>query len=146
MKTCLVICGVEDEKVEKCGRAGRKLEEWVCANIDKYDHSMAIIRVAGNRNFNRGQKEFVDDNANIKYNPGSLYLVQGYDLDVANMPRDFEYHICGISTAATVMSIALSMYSVGLNIRILEDKCLDRLGFHKEAIKIMRAYMPECVI
>lgn len=147
MRTCLVIVGVEDEKVALCGRDGRKLEDWVMSHIDRYDTSIAVIRVTGNRNFQgTGKKDFVNDTADIRYNPTSIYYVTGYDLDVGNMPKDFEYHICGISTGASVLCIAMSMYSAGLNVRVLKDKCLDRKGLHKEAIKLMDAYMPGCVI
>lgn len=149
MEKILVVVGVQPEKVAECGRKGKKIVDWVINHQDNYDATLAIVRKAlGNANFERSGDKIANNNISILgYPADNIIEVAGYDLDVNAFRKDAEYHIIGISTAASVLCIAMSMYSAGLKVSVLEDCCLDRKSdsLHKYAIKIMEAYMPGCV-
>lgn len=145
MQKQLVVVGLQPEKIQKC-KGADKLVDWVQAHKDDYDSVIAVVRKdLKTDNFNRMH----DDIANkemvvLPYATDNIILVPGYDIDCSHFRTDpgIEYHIMGISTAASVMCVAMSMFSHGCSIKVLEKLCMDRKGLHNEAIKIMKAYMP----
>ena len=143
MNKFLVVVGLQPEKIAEI-RCGEKLVKWVLNHQSEYTATIAIVRKDLCRdNFNRmgdtiGNKEA----SNLPYPADTIMEVPGYDVDCNVFRRDAEYHIMGISTGASVICTAMSMFSAGINIKILGDLCADRKGMHDHAIKIMKAYMP----
>lgn len=87
-------------------------------------------------------------NTYLDYESTNVIEVSGYDVDCSLFRKDAQYDIIGISTAASVLCISMSMYSCGLNIRVLGKYCRDRKSnsLEKYAFEIMKAYMPGCIV
>lgn len=148
MQRALIVVGFQPEKLKLIKRDADRLETWICATQDDYDYTISIVRQEGNRNMMRTDSEIIDRNIQ-NYYPFQVdkeIEVYGYDVDTNQFRRDVEYSIVGVSTSASVLCIAMSMYSAGLNVKVLENHCYDRKGLHREGIKIMNAYMKDCVI
>lgn len=150
MQRCLVVIGVQNEKLVQCGRDGQKLVSWIQARRDSYDMTISIVRKdLVYDNFNKMGDEIANKSETIlPYATDQLIEVPGYDVDCSKFRKDIEYDIVGISTAASVLCIAMSMFSAGLKIHVLTDRCLDRKGkkTHNAAVDIMKAYMPIAVV
>lgn len=150
MLHCLVVVGLQKEKLAQCGRDGQRLLEWVQARRDSYDMVISIVRKdLVYDNFNRMGDEIANrEDTILPYATDQLIEVPGYDVDCRNFRKDMEYDIVGISTAASVLCISMSMFSAGMKIHILTDRCIDRKGkkIHNAAIEIMKAYMPIAVV
>lgn len=148
MRKVLIVVGYQEEKLQFIGKKRQKLEDWIVANQGDYDYTISIVRDAGNRNMRKSGTEIINSDTK-NYYPFSVeeeIIVTGYDIDTSIFDINTEYHIVGVSTGASVLCIAMSMYSEGLNVRVLENYCFDRMGLHKEAIKLMSAYMKDCVL
>lgn len=149
MKRCLVVIGCQREKLEQVGRDGKKLITWIQANRDKYDLTISIVRKdLVYDNFNKmGDEVGTKDPTVLDYASDQVIEVPGFDVNCSQFNRAYEYDIVGISTAASVLCIAMSMFSSGLKLHILTDHCIDRKGdkYHDMAVKIMKAYMPIAV-
>lgn len=145
----LVVVGVQPEKVSLLGRAGEKLIQWIQVNANSYDGVIAVVRKdQNNANFKQNGDTIANKTvSHLPYPTTDIIEVGGYDLDVRIFRKDIEYDIMGISSAASVLCIAMSMYSQGLKVNVLEKLCADRKGskLHKAAFDIMNAYMPGCV-
>lgn len=150
MQRCLVVIGCQKEKLMQCGRDGQKLVTWIQARSDQYDSVISIVRKdLQYDNFNKMGDEIANkDDTILGYATDTLIEVPGYDVDCSKFRRDMEYDIVGISTAASVLCIAMSMFSNGLKVHVLTDHCLDRKSkkLHNAAIEIMKAYMPIAVV
>ncbi len=146
MNKFLVVIGMQKSKMDKCPKIAKKIQAWVGAHRDDYTQVISVIRTAqhDNRNMKDGLGAGVINDMVIPCD--EVIEVEGYDVDFGPNRRDAEFHIIGISTGASVLCAALSMYSDGLRVKVFKDLCDDRKGLHKEAIKIMEAYMPGCVM
>ena len=148
----LVVIGCQKEKLDIVGkRFERKILDFINANSFKYDGVISIVRkkMDGDRNFRKSGDSVATDRLDfLDYESDQIIAVPGYDVDCTKMRRDAHYDICGISTAASVLCSALSMYSQGLDISVLSEYCADRKGerLHKSALAIMKEYMPNCVV
>lgn len=147
MTKVLVVIGLQPEKV-KCIRGGDKLVHWVRAHQKEYDVTMSVVRKdlgVNSQNFKRDRDKIGNQEMSLlNYESDQIIEVPGFDLDCSQFRTDAGicYYLMGISTGASILSTAFSMYSHGCNIKIMEKLCRDRKGMHREAIKIMKAYMP----
>ena len=152
MDRCLVVVGCQREKLDAIDKKVKKqILDFINSNAHTYDSVISIVRkrMNGDRNFQKsGDQIATDATTYLDYESSSVIEVPGYDVDCTHFRRDIQYDIIGISTSASVLCIAMSMYSCGLQIRVLEKYCEDRKGKKLEdhAFEIMRAYMPGCVI
>lgn len=152
MHRFLVVIGCQKEKLELIDKkVKRNMLDYINTHSHEYDGVISIVRTKmnGDRNFQRSGDNLVNDQPTyLDYESTNVVAVPGYDVDCSMFRKDAEYDLMGISTSASVLCIAMSMYSCGLNIRILEKYCEDRKGKKLEeyAFAIMRAYMPNCVV
>lgn len=151
MDKFLVVIGCQKEKLEQVDKKFRRdVINFIDANSHKYTGVISIIRkkMDGDRNFRRSNESIATDtNTYLDYTSNSVIEVPGYDCDISMFRKDAHYDIIGISTSASVLCIAMSMYSQGLDITVLKDYCEDRKGKKLEdmAFSIMEAYMPGCL-
>lgn len=157
MDRVLIVIGCQESKLKLVDKRYRKkLMEFIASNRGVYKTIIGVVR---DSNFNPSEaKNFIKQNDIIGNNTMNLlpfeideYItVPGYDLDTTCFRRDnsIQYDVIGISTAASVLTASMSMFSSGLNIRVLSDLCVDRKGdkCHKAALLIMENYMPGCVV
>lgn len=147
----LVVIGCQREKLAQVDKKFKNsLIDFLNANGHKYTGVISIVRkpMNGDANFRRPEDTMEATNTYLDYECNNIIEVPGYDVDCQMFRKDADYDICGISTSASVLCIAMSMYSIGLRIRILEPYCEDRKGkaLEKAAFEIMKAYMPGCVV
>lgn len=151
MNRCLVIVGVQEEKMELIDkRKAKEIMHYIHTASDQYESTIAVVRKAihGSNNFKSqggSVNAIVDDNeAMLEYAVDNVIVTSGYDMDCFALRNDLEYDIIGISTAASVLTIAMSLYSRGYKVRVLSKYTTDRKGpeLEKAAIEIMNAYMP----
>lgn len=157
MERILIVIGCQQSKLELAGKKyEKKLMEYIASNRGNYRNIIGIVR---DSNFNpSASKNFLKDKDSIgnvgmnllPFEVDEYIAVPGYDLDVSKFRRDghIQYDIIGLSTGASVITAAMSMYSNGMNVRVLKDLCMDRKGdnCHDAAILLMKNYMPGCVI
>lgn len=152
MDRCLVVIGCQREKLDAIDKKiKRQILDFINSNGHTYDSVISIVRkkMNGDRNFQKsGDQIATDATTYLDYESSSVIEVPGYDVDCTHFRRDMQYDLIGISTSASVLCIAMSMYSCGLQVRVLEKYCEDRKGKRLEdhAFEIMRAYMPGCVV
>lgn len=142
----LVVIGCTKEKLDciKFSKA-RKIMDFVKGNADHYTSIISILRkkMDGDRNLRRSGDTIATDTVDhLSYRSDANIEVPGFDVDCTHFRRDAHYDIVGVSTAASVLCIAMSMYSWGLDVNVLKDYVEDRKGLNKEAFKIMETYMP----
>lgn len=149
MDNFLVVVGCQREKLERIDKkVARNIIDFINSNAHRYSGGViSIVRKSmnGDRNFKRDGSTVVQDVATyLSYESDSVIEVPGYDVDCTLFRRDAHYDIIGISTAASVLCIAMSMYSCGLDISVLKNYCADGQGKKLEdcAFTIMEAYMP----
>lgn len=148
----LVVVGCQKEKLDQIDKKiRRQILDFINSSSSQYTGVISIVRkrMNGDRNFRRsGDMVATDANTYLDYESSNVIEVPGYDVDCNVFRRDAQYDIIGISTSASVLCIAMSMYSCGLDVRVLEEYCEDRKGKKLEeyAFEIMRAYMPGCVV
>lgn len=147
----LVVIGCQKTKLAQIDKKiARSILDFINSQSGHYTGVISIIRrkMNGDRNFRRSGDDVATDTAEyLDYESNSVIEVPGYDVDCSMFRRDAHYDIIGISTSASVLCIAMSMYSCGLDISVLEKYCEDRKGkdLENKAFDIMRAYMPGCV-
>ena len=144
----LMVIGCQKTKLAAIGKKNAdKLKTWIAAHQDEYDRIIAVNRCDLLKdNFNRmGDTIATNEVEQYEFRVDQVMEVPGYDIDCTKLPTNVEYYIVGISTAASVLCAALSMFSANCRIHILKDHCYDRMGLNKEAIKIMETYMPGSV-
>lgn len=152
MHRFLVVIGCQKEKLDLIDASVKEdILDFINSHSQEYDGVISIIRkkMSGDRNFQRSGDAIASDAPTyLDYESQTVIEVPGYDVDCDMFRRDAQYDIIGISTSASVLCISMSMYSRGLNIRVLEQYCEDRKGKQLEdyAFAIMRAYMPGCVV
>lgn len=148
----LVVIGCQKEKLDLIDKkVRRQILDFINTEGHSYTGIISIVRkkMNGDRNFRRaGDNIISDSNTYLDYESQTVIEVPGYDVDCSTFRRDVHYDIIGISTSASVLCIAMSMYSCGLDVSVLEKYCEDRKGKKLEdyAFEIMRAYMPGCVV
>lgn len=149
MKRVLVVIGYQDEKFEYLREKDvERLSNWISANQGDFDYTISIVREAGNRNIEKSGMEIID-NTTMNHYPFEVHqeiTVHGYDLDCSILDENTEYYIVGTYTAEAILCTAMSMYSMGMKVKVIENYCLDRRDLHKNAINIMMEYMKDCVI
>lgn len=151
MDRFLIVIGCTKEKLEKIDKkVARKMLDYINSYADEYTGVISIVRkkMNGDRNFRRMNDDVaVDTNTYLDYPSTNVIEVPGYDVDCSMFRRDAHYDIMGISTSASVLTIAMSMFSIGLDITVLKEYCEDRKGKRLEeyAFEIMNAYMPGCI-
>lgn len=152
MDRYLVVIGCQKEKLAQIPkREANKILDFINANSHTYTGVISILRkrMDGDKNLVRsGDNVATDREDYLDYQTNSIIQVPGYDVDCTQFRKDVTYDIIGISTSASVLCIAMSMYSCGLNVRILKEYCEDRKGsrLEKHAFEIMNAYMPGVLI
>jgi hypothetical protein len=152
MDRCLIVIGCQKEKLDLIDKKVKnKILDFINSESHSYQAVVSIVRKKcnGDRNFRQSNDTIATDGPTyLDYESDTIIEVPGYDVDCSTFRRDMEYDIIGISTAASVLCIAMSMYSCGLNVRVLEPYCEDRKSKKLEdyAFEIMRAYMPGCVV
>lgn len=150
MQKILVCIGLQKTKLAECGKEGKKIIEWIGTHQSEYDGIIAIAR----KDLMRDNFDRMDDkiqNREVEYYdfPVDTHIeVPGYDVDCKHFNKMNEYHLIGISTSASVLCMAMSLFSNGFNIKVLTKQCCDRKSdkLHQAAIDIMKAYMPIAVI
>ena len=148
----LVVVGCQKEKLSQISKRKRnQILDFV--NAESHSYSGGVISIvrkpcSGDTNFKRSGNTMDSTDVYLEYESNNLIVVPGYDVDCSTFRKDAEYDIIGISTSASVLCIAMSMYSCGLNIRVLKDYTEDRKGgfLADAAFKIMNAYMPGCLV
>ena len=151
MDRFLVVIGCNKEKLEKIDKKiARKMLDYINGNGHSYTGVISVVRkkMNGDRNFRRNGDDIATDTTTyLDYESTNVIEVPGYDVDCSMFRKDAHYDIMGISTSASVLTIAMSMYSSGLDISVLRDLCEDRKGKQLEeyAFKIMEAYMPNAL-
>lgn len=150
MRRVLIAIGLQKGKLAECGRKGKKIIEWVGAHQSEYDSIIAIVRKDLVRdNFDKMKDKIQNKEVEyFEFPVDKVIEVPGYDIDCKVFAKDIQYDIVGISTSASVLCMAMSMFSNGLNIRVLTKYCCDRKSdkLHKMAVEIMKAYMPISVV
>lgn len=149
MDNFLIVIGCQKEKLARIDkRDARNIIDFINSNAHKYSGGVvSIVRknMNGDRNFKRdGSTMDFETSTYLSYESDSVIEVPGYDVDCALFRRDAHYDIIGISTSASVLCIAMSMYSQGLDVTVLKKYCADGQGKKLEdcAYTIMDAYMP----
>ena len=147
----LVVIGCQKGKLDQIDkRTARSILDFIHCNQHEYTGTISIIRrkMSGDRNFKKaGDTVAVDHNDYLDYESDNIIEVPGYDLDCGQFRKDAHYDLIGISTAASVLTAAMSMYSWGLSINVLAKYCEDRKNkkLEEHAFEIMKAYMPGVV-
>lgn len=147
----LVVIGCQKEKLAQIDKRTRnQILDFINSESHNYTGVISIVRkpMNGDSNFRRSGNVMDDMATYLDYESTNVIEVPGYDVDCSLFRKDAQYDIIGISTSASVLCIAMSMYSCGLNIRVLEKYCEDRKGknLEKYAFEIMKAYMPGCLV
>lgn len=147
----LVVVGCQKEKLNQIDKKARnQILDFINSEGHSYTGVISIVRkpVNGDTNFQRSGETMDSTNTYLDYESTNVIEVSGYDVDCSLFRKDAQYDIIGISTAASVLCISMSMYSCGLNIRVLGKYCRDRKSnsLEKYAFEIMKAYMPGCLV
>lgn len=146
----LIVIGCQKEKLNQIDKKiKKKILDFINGSKEDYSGVISILRRPGNgdENIRRNDMTIGAGDIYLDYESDMNIEVTGYDVDVKHFRKDCQYDIIGISTSASVLCIAMSMWSAGYNIRVLSEYCEDRKGKELEeyAFKIMKAYMPGCV-
>lgn len=147
----LMVIGCQKKKLEKIDKKiARNILDYIHCNQYEYTGIISVIRrpMAGDKNFRRSGDDIAIDTKEYLDYPSSVVIeVPGYSIDCDNFRKDVHYDIIGISTSASVMCMAMNMYSCGHDISVLEKYCEDRKGkkLEEHAFNIMNAYMPGVV-
>lgn len=147
----LVVVGCQKEKLNQIDKKARnQILDFINSEGHSYTGVISIVRkpMNGDTNFQRSGETMDSTNTYLDYESINVIEVSGYDVDCSLFRKDAQYDIIGISTAASVLCISMSMYSCGLNIRVLGKYCRDRKSnsLEKYAFEIMKAYMPGCLV
>ena len=147
----LVVVGCQKEKLNQIDKKARnQILDFINSEGHSYTDVISIVRkpMNGDTNFQRSGETMDSTNTYLDYESTKVIEVSGYDVDCSLFRKDAQYDIIGISTAASVLCISMSMYSCGLNIRVLGKYCKDRKSnsLEKYAFEIMKAYMPGCLV
>lgn len=147
----LVVVGCQKEKLNQIDKKARnQILDFINSEGHSYTGVISIVRkpMSGDTNFQRSGETMDSMNTYLDYESTNIIEVSGYDVDCSLFRKDAKYDIIGISTAASVLCISMSMYSCGLNIRVLGKYCRDRKSnsLEKYAFEIMKAYMPGCLV
>lgn len=147
----LVVVGCQKEKLNQIDKKARnQILDFINSEGHSYTGVISIVRkpMNGDTNFQRSGETMDSTNTYLDYESTNVIEVSGYDVDCSLFRKDAQYDVIGISTAASVLCISMSMYSCGLNIRVLGKYCRDRKsnGLEKYAFEIMKAYMPGCLV
>ena len=147
----LVVVGCQKEKLNQIDKKARnQILDFINSEGHNYTGVISIVRkpMNGDTNFQRSGETMDSTNTYLDYESTNVIEVSGYDVDCSLFRKDAQYDIIGISTAASVLCISMSMYSCGLNIRVLGKYCRDRKSnsLEKYAFEIMKAYMPGCLV
>lgn len=147
----LVVVGCQKEKLNQIDKKARnQILDFINSEGHSYTGVISIVRkpIDGDTNFQRSGETMDSTNTYLDYESINVIEVSGYDVDCSLFRKDAQYDIIGISTAASVLCISMSMYSCGLNIRVLGKYCKDRKSnsLEKYAFEIMKAYMPGCLV
>lgn len=147
----LVVVGCQKEKLDQIDKKSRNMIlDFINSNGHTYNGVISIVRkpIDGDANFKRSGEVMSSNNTYLDYESTNVIEVSGYDVDCSLFRKDAQYDIIGISTAASVLCVSMSMYSCGLNIRVLGKYCKDRKSnsLEKYAFEIMKAYMPGCLV
>ena len=147
----LVVVGCQKEKLDQIDKKSRNMIlDFINSNGHGYTGVISIVRkpMNGDTNFQRSGETMSSNNTYLDYESTNVIEVSGYDVDCSLFRKDAQYDIIGISTAASVLCISMSMYSCGLNVRVLGKYCKDRKSnsLEKYAFEIMEAYMPGCLV
>lgn len=148
-RRALLCIGLQPEKLELIPKKeATRLLDWVSINQDNYDYTLSLVRKKGNINFEESQKD-IDVNNYVTYYDFRVdreIETVGYNAPAGMFCAQDTYDIVGLSTGASVLAQAFEFYSAGISFRVLTDICNDREGLHKEAVRILNAYMPNCVV
>ena len=147
----LVVVGCQKEKLNQIDKKARnQILDFINSEGHSYTGVISIVRkpMNGDTNFQRSGETMDSMNTYLDYESTNVIEVSGYDVDCSLFRKDAQYDVIGISTAASVLCISMSMYSSGLNIRVLGKYCRDRKSnsLEKYAFEIMKAYMPGCLV
>lgn len=147
----LVVVGCQKEKLNQIDKKARnQILDFINSEGHSYTGVISIVRkpMNGDTNFQRSGETMDSTNTYLDYESTNVIEVSGYDVDSSLFRKDAQYDVIGISTAASVLCISMSMYSCGLNIRVLGKYCRDRKSnsLEKYAFEIMKAYMPGCLV
>lgn len=147
----LVVVGCQKEKLNQIDKKARnQILDFINSEGHSYTGVISIVRkpMNGDTNFQRSGETMDSTNTYLDYESTNVIEVSGYDIDCSLFRKDAQYDVIGISTAASVLCISMSMYSCGLNIRVLGKYCKDRKSnsLEKYAFEIMKAYMPGCLV
>lgn len=147
----LIVVGCQKEKLNQIDKKIRgQILDFINSEGHNYTGVISIVRkpMNGDTNFQRSGETMDSTNTYLDYESTNVIEVSGYDVDCSLFRKDAQYDIIGISTAASVLCISMSMYSCGLNIRVLGKYCEDRKSknLEKYAFEIMKAYMPGCLV
>lgn len=147
----LVVVGCQKEKLNQIDKKARnQILDFINSEGHSYTGVISIVRkpMNGDTNFQRSGETMDSTNTYLDYESTNVIEVSGYDVDCSLFRKDAQYDVIGISTAASVLCISMSMYSCGLNIRVLGKYCRDRKSnsLEKHAFEIMKAYMPGCLV
>ena len=147
----LVVVGCQKEKLNQIDKKARnQILDFINSEGHSYTGVISIVRkpINGDTNFQRSGETMDSTNTYLDYESTNIIEVSGYDVDCSLFRNDAQYDIIGISTAASVLCVSMSMYSCGLNIRVLGKYCKDRKSnsLEKYAFEIMKAYMPGCLV
>lgn len=147
----LVVVGCQKEKLNQIDKKARnQILDFINSEGHSYTGVISIVRkpMNGDTNFQRSGETMDSTNTYLDYESTNIIEVSGYDVDCSLFRKDAQYDVIGISTAASVLCISMSMYSCGLNVRVLGKYCKDRKSnsLEKYAFEIMKAYMPGCLV
>lgn len=147
----LVVIGCQKGKLEQIDkRTARNILDYIHGNQHLYTGTISIIRksMKGDRNFKKAGDTVTKNHSEyLDYKSDNIIEVPGYSLDCSQFRQDAHYDLIGISTSASVLSVAMNMYSCGLSINVLAKYCEDRKSkkLEEHAFEIMKAYMPGVV-
>lgn len=147
----LIVVGCQKEKLDQINKRKRgAIIDFINAHSVEYNAVVSIIRKPcnGDRNFQASGNTMSSTNTYLDYESTNIIEVPGYDVDCSMFRADVHYDVIGISTSSSVLCVAMSMYSRGLDVNVLAPYCEDRKSKHLEkyAFEIMDTWMPGCVI
>jgi hypothetical protein len=85
----------------------------------------------------------------LEYIPDRMIIKNGFGLsDYSILDKNCEYHLIGFNTDACVLKIALDMFDLGYNFKVLVDYCYSSNGngHHIRGVEVMKSLFPKAVV
>lgn len=153
MEKYLLVVDVQKANSEGVEKFTRKLTDWINAHAHEYTAVFATIRK--NTKVDNFERFLRDDSCQdpklLDFHYDKLIEKEGYGLDEIGysvIPRNAEINVVGMETGASIMAIALDLFSLGYNFKVIGDLCYcnDGKDIHQAAIKCLQTYIGKALV